>query len=431
MHPWYLAACSALIAGLVVVAWRSVTSQPALTGALHLWVVSAWAAASCLYIEAGIYVVEQDRFSHPNGATLGLLAMLGVLLATSHVVAAWLPQAPIAPTSPHSSLQLALLTAAGAGALGLLYLNLSLSPVPFFDASVDRFDYWRFSRLAFLHRVLGNTTSIIAFVFALGYAHAAREGGRRLPYVVGVVLYAAYLVLIGHKFSALLTAALLWAIPVLQMRDTRFRLRPGAVAATAAAGTVAVALVYYRYANVFNPYGEIDTMAAVLYRAFGLQGHLWWGVWEERMGSGVGATYSVGQLLSGMVTLMLRYGAPGLEIDADRGVTFTGGYPAITLHVFPLVGALAFQMLAGAMLALVSWYVCHLARARRYVEACIAVQLVLKVDNVLTMGSFATVTSPVTLCAVLILGGREVALAGRARQHSGHAPPADDARAFA
>jgi len=246
MHPLYLAACSALIAGFVALAWRSTTGQPALAITLHLWIVSAWAAASCLYIETGIYVVEQDRFSHPNGATLGLLAMLTALLVTSHVTAVRLPRSDVGPRSARSAAQLRLLVAVAAGALTLLYLNLSLSPVPFFDPSIDRFDYWKYSRLAFLHHVLGNTTSIVAFIFALGYADAARDGRRRYPYVVAVVLYAVYLALIGHKFSALLTAGLLWVIPVFQMRRTRIRLRLRAVVWTAVAGAVAVGLVYYR-----------------------------------------------------------------------------------------------------------------------------------------------------------------------------------------
>jgi len=398
---------------------------------LELWIGAqyfitfAWVGASVLYIEQGIFIVEQWEYSHMNGATLLHLAVSGIFLISFG--AAVLGIARATPRIGHGKAldsQAMILFVGAALAMVVLLLNAALSPLPFFNTELDRFDFWRLSRFPFLQSLFGNTATVLVFAFGLAYVRARAAGASGLARAcqAATIVYYVYLILIGHAFSALLTATIVVLIPVLAVGpEPRFsRIPRRFVVGLALLCSVMIGFKLWQYYARFNPYARtlrLNPVQALTYRALGLQGHVWWGVVEQRMHEGAPPELNVGRLKDGMPHLMRTVGHRITTRSLERGVSFTTGYPAILLLLLPVWAIPVLQIVAGIVAGALAGITIALARTGHLLLSAVSLQLTLWLQYCLVMGSFSRLLSASFLggLGILALGWLVTRLATKTR----------------
>jgi hypothetical protein len=370
-----------------------------------------WVGFSVLYIESGIFIVEQRQYSYPNGATLAHVAVYGAF---------WLPAAfavgLVTRTTPRLAAHLAFDREArsflwlGAIALGLLLANAAASPLPLFDPRIDRFDYWSHSRFPMLQGLLGNTATILATIFGL-VALRARLADRKILgrwIRVLAISYFVYLMLIGHAFSAISLGLIAYYIPAAVAGPSTVNWR-GHIRTIVVVALIAMAILglkAYQYGVRFNPYAStlgLDATQAILYRALGLQGHLWWGVVDARGFGGVLPTWQWSELGDGLIVLMKQFGHRIGDQSISRGVTFTNGYPGILVHVLPWWAVLPLQCAAGLLMGALGGMIVRWMRAGETARPILLFQVFIWLQYTFTMGAFDRFLRPTLWVLVILL----------------------------
>ena len=379
---------------------------------------------SCLYIESGCYIVEEDKFGVLNYASLFFI-VFWILFIVAFIFAMRITLKPKYDTQQGPDQRLEIETDPGGEegvseitaptslpwllfltiCLGILYFNLALSPVPFFDPSIFRFDYWKVCRFPFLHKFFGNTSLFIPIIIGLLLARYYKyQQSARLLWII-FFIYLIYLVLIGQKFGPIIYACFAFSLPVFIMSKKEITKKNIIIAVGSLSIIIVVLLmvIYYQY-SMFNPFAavlnlDLDIWDAIFYRALALQGHLWWGAFEKVVWGMQDPSWHVRDLLEGMHRLMFLLGAntTAVQTSIDKGISFAAGYPAILIIVFPLWLALLINVMLGFYFGLLGRICVYYIKKDDVLLATLCLQLYWFVLYIIEMGRFANLIEPKTL----------------------------------
>ncbi len=343
---------------------------------------------SLIYIENGGYISEQGRSGHFNGATLYFTFYIVATLVLSWLGVGAFQRSMGSVGTVRLRKDYPVLVVFLQSLLAVAYLNLLLSPIPLLSDRFDRFDYWSVAQFPFLKHLLGNVSAFLVIGAGVVYLHRQFMG--KLLFV----LYLAYLILLGHKFGSLIIAAYMFYLPHVVFNAPPFRLsfflRPWIVAA--GLGVFLLIYIHYGYNNPLRHVVGDDVLLAIFYRALGLQGHVWWGMIEHAKLHT--PSYNIYELAYGMHSLMyVLSGNPELvDLGIERGVSFTNGYPAILLKVFPLHLVFLFHLGIIVVTALLTAIVIRLIQARQWLLTVASAQMISWWFHMLLMGYFYKVT---------------------------------------
>ncbi len=352
-----------------------------------------WMFMSILVIENGIYIDEQAR----NGKFIGAGFYLFLFFITSilsFVVFFQLFNKVFKLNIPRTKFlgasEMKIMFVIATLILLLAYINLLSSPSTYNDIRITKFNYWNYAKYPILKSVLGNTIGYLPFLFGLLYAKYKRT------VILFILLYLFYLIGIDQKFTAILFGGisfiLAFVIVNFKLNDNRnillFKKRYLILVGCLLFSLV---LIKYTYKNSYAHLG-LTPVESVFYRAFGLQGHLFWGVSEKYIYNNKINTWDLSELPYGMHVLMedftpikrKKYLAEAWE----RGVSWTNGYPAILLRIFPLPLALIFHFFIFSFVPFTYMFLIKTIKGKNYLLAIIFFQMILWLLNVYSMSYF-------------------------------------------
>lgn len=200
-------------------------------------------------------------------------------------------------------------------------------------------------------------------------------------------VFFAYNFMIGQKFSPILQGSYSFLLPlVFHYRNNlkshiKKAILPITVAGIFLAG-IMYTVIYVKYEET-RPFANIkiyDPNEAIVYRIFGLQGHLFWGASERYvMGNEVPKSFNPADLLYGMRLMMEDFAKDRtmvLRANVEGGYNFTNAYPGILFKIFPIsLGLIFHTFLTIIFLALMGWVLKELMIKNALVLSIVAYQL--------------------------------------------------------
>jgi len=349
---------------------------------------------SLIYIEEGIYISEQGRDSYFVGATLIYFIYFAITLKLIFSTFASLKK--YKATNPILTLKgikydTSVIFYLSVLALTILYYNALQSELPLFNPEITRFTYWENSKFPFLNKILGNTSIFIPFACGILFKfHRARS-------IFLLILYFIYNFLIGQKFSPIVSGLYSFFLPIILMNSNEINiyklLNKKVLAFLIIIFVIAYNVVYKRYEER-RPFAIIkiyDPNEAMIYRAFGLQGHLMWGSVEAYIYNDEPHSYNPSDFFQGMKKLMIKFAANKSEIinNPSSNFNFTNGYPSILFYVFPLPIAIVLHIILTIILiAFPGWLLFQFIKNGAYAVALVLYQFFNWSIYAFTMGYF-------------------------------------------
>jgi hypothetical protein len=270
-----------------------------------------------------------------------------------------------------------------------LYLNLFLSPIPFFVAGevegiYSRFDFWENAMIPSL-KIFGSIAGFLGIICGIVFSESKKLG------VVMFVFYVAYVVLLGHKFGTLIMLSFFFVLPYI-IANPKFRISFSKTnISLVICSILAVLLITLQSYSKYNPYGKVENidtpLIALLYRGFALQSQLFWVSVEQNVFIGEPQDFEINDLYHGMINLMNKYHTfGGFEIDYS-GATLTNGYPAILLEtlIFPL--AVIVNIFFSLIFAFIGFVVKACINMKNYFLYILFYFVFIGFNNLLTMGN--------------------------------------------
>ncbi|HET8810835.1 MAG TPA: DUF6418 domain-containing protein [Flavobacteriaceae bacterium] len=363
---------------------------------------------SLIYIEEGILINEQGRFSFYTGATIlcvlyFIFTFMVIAMSFKSFNKIKLPTFQLAYKGKNVDKHLILATLVIVQFL--LLVNAALSPLPFFDDSVDRFSYWSSSRFPFLKTIFGNTAMFIPFGWGLLFPKYKKTA-------IGMFfVYLGYNFLIGQKFSPIVNGSFSFLLPIVfYYKNNLFNILKKNIVSLGLIGICLFGIMYtvtYNKYKKTRPFANIeiyDPNQAMLYRIFGLQGHLFWGATERYVvGETEAKSFNPTELILGMRVMMHEFAADQgvLLSNEESGFNFTNAYPAILFKIFPLSVALIFHtFFTIGFLAVMGWVLKEFLNHRALILSLIAYQLFLWTLYAFSMGYFNKLYIPVAFLLV-------------------------------
>lgn len=372
-----------------------------------------WAVISSAYIETGIYITEQERFSYYTGATPRLVVINFIFYASlfiflnyrliRHSVDDGLAENQIRYKDYKVPTKVILLLGIAASFIIVTYLYIQLAEngvVPLFSlGEVSRFNYWNeYNSDLLAGKIFSN---IYPISFLLGSLFSSMKTAllpksiRISPLIIFIALLV-YLILLANKFTALYVSILAFIIPLfinnrLPHSVNKMRL----IIFASSSLFLFLGLTYNQYSLVSdNPF------QLILYRTFGLQGHMWWGIDNLLSNASIDhyghfvneiqeiLSPTVLHVDSGMRFLMILLDPKVAWVYISNGVNLSMAYPAIAAYTFGYIGACFFQIAAALLVALfIRWNV-RLIKQGRVISATIVFKLLFAVYYVFSMGDF-------------------------------------------
>ncbi len=362
---------------------------------------------SLIYIERGLLISEQGRFSFFTGATIictiyFVLTFLVIALSFKTFNKKKLPVFHFGFKG--HNIDRKIIVALLFGAQFLLLLNAALSPLPLFDDSVDRFSFWSESQLPFLNILLGNTAIFIPFGWGLLFPKYKRTA------LIMFAVYIGYNFLIGQKFSPILDGSFSFLLPIIfyyknYLKSLKRKNIVQIILAFSILSGVVYTVIYNQYKET-RPFAVVDIYdpnQAMLYRIFGLQGHLFWGATEQYVvEKKEPKTFNPADLLYGMRIMMREFSADKsvLRSNEEHGFNFTNAYPAILFRIFPLSLALLFHtLLTIGILAVMGWVLKEFLNQKALLLSLVTYQLFKWTLYSFTMGYFYKLFIPLLFLA--------------------------------
>ena len=349
---------------------------------------------SLIYIEEGIYISEQGRDSYFVGATF--LYLIYFIITFKLIFSTFSSLRQYKATNPILKIKgkkydSTIIFYIVLVSLLILFYNASQSRLPLFDPEITRFTYWPNSKYPFLNKIFGNTSIFIPFALGILFKrHKFRS-------IVLLLLYFVYNFLIGQKFSPIVSGLYSFLLPILLMNPKRIDIRnfltKKVIISAVLIFGIAYFVIYERYEQR-RPYAVIkiyDPNEAMLYRIFGLQGHLMWGATETYVYKDEPHSYNFSDFSHGMQELMYKFAVKrgNFEKSIESGFNFTNGYPSILMYVYPLFIALILHVfLCITLIAFPGWLLYQFIKNGAYVAALVLYQFFNWSIYAFTMGYF-------------------------------------------
>ena len=352
---------------------------------------------SLIYIEQGIFINEQGRFSFFTGATI--VCVLYFIFTFSIIAMAFKTfnktRLPVFQFNyKGKNVELLIVMAMIIVPLILLLINAVLSPLPILDSSVTRFTYWSTSRFPFLNSLFGNTAMFVPFAIGLMFPKFKKFS------VFMLFVFFGYNFMIGQKFSPILQGSYSFLLPLVfyYRNNLKVYIKRAIVPLLIVVGVLTAimyTITYNKYEET-NPFADIkiyNPNEAIVYRIFGLQGHLFWGATERYLiGNEAPKSFNPADLLYGMPIMMEEFAKNKKDVlaaNAEGGYNFTNAYPGILFEIFPLSLSLVLHtFLVIIFLALMGWVLKELMVGHAYVLSIIAYQLFNWIIYAFVMGYF-------------------------------------------
>lgn len=342
----------------------------------HFFVV-----VSNVYIETGIYISEQFTVSYATGSTLRAVTYTMLFLLSAFFAFGCFRRDSVNP-SDYMNYR------AFRKSVFLVYFFLFsililfgfLGGVPILDG-ITRFDYWRdhpFPWLRTVH-ILFNQTA-----FFLGILYFSENFKNRKH--VGGLLALMFLVnfFYGDKFSLSFNSLIAFFVGYFTFRGSDFRgfrkyLLPF---------LYGVLVIFFFYFLIRWVYINIDLVSEsavggyILDRAFGLQGHTWWGV--DKIVSSNGFNPNLGNLFKshdasdpGGLYLLMYAISPAFAVDfyLENGISFTMGGWAMPIYSLGYFYAVFYVMFAGVFVGLTLVYIYKKSRQYQFFRLFVALRL--------------------------------------------------------
>ncbi|WP_161596061.1 DUF6418 domain-containing protein [Patiriisocius marinus] len=339
---------------------------------------------SLIYLEQGVYINEQGRMSFFTGATI--LCVLYFIFTFVLIAMAFksfnkrsLPVFNIAFKG--RNIEVPLIIGLILFAQGILLINAALSPLPILNPEITRFTYWSHSRFPFLNSIFGNTAIFIPFAIGLLFSKYKKFS------IVMLLVFFGYNFAIGQKFSPIVQGTFSFLLPIVftfraNMKKFLIRSIVPLFLFSILMGGVIYKITYTKYEET-KPFANIkiyDPNEAMLYRIFGLQGHLLWGATDRFVvHNEEPKSFNPADLLYGMPIMMEEFAADKkmvLTANNTGGYNFTNAYPGILFKIFPVSLALVYHtILVIGFLALMGWVLKELMVKKAYFLSIIAYQL--------------------------------------------------------
>lgn len=357
-----------------------------------------WMFFSITVIETGIYINEQGR--HGYFVYSGLILLL-FFITTIISLFFWKRFFHVL-FKRFKSIKLSLKPIKDSGfaimivlvVLFLAFFNLLSSPIPFFSDNVTKFNFWEYAKYPSLKPFIGNVMAFVGFGSALIYRKNKKVG------VLFLLLYLSYLILLGQKFTGFLISiyGILIAFYYTSKVKIKFRLKWVFNKYVIIILVLLFSLVLYKY-TIDNPfeYMGLTPLESIFYRAFGLQGHVFWGVTEKYVFLNKENTWSISELWKGMHLLMLEFWPWRYEdyiSVTSRGVSWTNAYPSILLRIFPLPIALLANMFLLSFVSIFQELLKKFIENRAIILSIVFFQLLVWVNYAYTMAYFNKLVIP-------------------------------------
>lgn len=359
---------------------------------------------SNLYLEQGIYITEQERYSYFTGSTFRLLFYTSIFLLIcffslqlfQHITSkkkVFISKriSRIKPKSVSMSLFYIVILMEF-----LMYLNLFASEIPLFSPSITRFNYWESSCFPFLRQIIGNISLPIAMILGIYYMYFSNNNlyHWRKKTIFLFLLYIVYLYLIGQKFSAQFLAIYFFFLPywVINFKKASlFLFSKRSLKYILPIGLLIFGFILYKYQ--FTGISEMKGSAwsGMIYRILGLQGHVYWGIDEMVFHQNLYGWHYFSEFLrdnwNGLLLEMNLIGPSNLDWYLEHNIQFTAGYPAILLLINPIL-AIFIQMVFAFIFSLSVFYTYTMLLYNNIVRSFFGLMIIFQIQYGLSMGNF-------------------------------------------
>tara|TARA_B100001250_G_scaffold385422_1_gene381151 strand:- start:2121 stop:3179 length:1059 start_codon:yes stop_codon:yes gene_type:complete len=215
------------------------------------------------------------------------------------------------------------------------YLNLIITGEPplFSSNYIDRHTYLDSTRLWFILKYFGKVQTYIPIILGY-YLLNRRHQGSLLKIILLFISYFFYLIIIGNKFGALQSSLFLFLFPlyITKILNSEKILTFRMIMMVFGILISIFCLIAYHFLMLGEASRGMGVVEFIFYRIFALQGHVFWGAINYMNDINL----SISNLWDGMVNLMKLLSGPGIGSEIDRGVRFSGGFPAILFISVPL-----------------------------------------------------------------------------------------------
>lgn len=261
---------------------------------------------------------------------------------------------------------------------------------------ITKFNYWKQSAFPIIKSLTGNTMGYFPFILGIIFCYYKRTA------IVFFVIYFFYLIGIGQKFGPIMYSSFAFFISVytLTKEKTAF-LNIITLKRALIFMILMLSLVYAKY-FLNNPFEYLgySPFESIMHRAFGLQGHVFWGTVDKYVVSpDFALSWDLTELKYGMHKLMevfypdhlLKF-LPGV---IERGVSWTNAYPAILLSIFPWPLAILTHLVLFIIVGFNAGIVYKLLIGHKYLWATVFFQTYLWLINAFVMAFFYRVQAPI------------------------------------
>lgn len=365
-YPWQIEFLCVAFFVAVIIAWGE-CAQKTFFLCTILTVSFIPIIFSNLYIESGKYISEQNVYGYSNGATIRLILyvtsfFIGVLLSLCFLVNHHLPKFRSVLFSKDKIVSLKYLSLSYYGVLSLLSIAIFIKyGSPLLMGEV-RFEYW--TRLPGVFNRIPTLISFGGLFLGVLYAY-----NKNLKFLFAlVILTLALLFLFSEKFS-LPFLFFVYLLTGFFVFTNGFWGRKVNLKKAAITGSFLLLLMLFVAASGYvflHGYTWSEVGRKIIERAFGLQGHVWYGVDRLMI---LDKTFANPEDLfsihtesdpKGLVMLMWAISPNALvEILREQGVRFTMGGPAIGLATLGYFGGAIYQFFAGIFSSFFLSYIYH------------------------------------------------------------------------
>lgn len=358
------------------------------------------AILSTMYIETGIFITEQGRYSYYTGASIRLLLMNILFFLVFFITLLLLSEKDksakyikIKIFNPYYLLRFMMVIIFLL--MTYLFANLLISGVPLFS-EISRFVFWtEYSSLPFAKEI---NNQLLLFSFILGTVYLFERNNEKYAFSLWLFVFLIiYLILLSNKFSGLLLNMLLFLIPVFSNYDFKKIVNKKNV-------LISITLIIAFYSLIFLNYKYVENInnpnQAIMYRVLGLQGHTWWGIDRYVQVTNINNLEEIKKEINGLVNddgfeyvgmykLMLIIADQDLvEYFRKFGVSFTMAYPAIIIQTLGYKMAFLFQFIFALFCALLIFVFKKVINSSLWLMSIFIFKLYLGSYLLFTMGTF-------------------------------------------
>ncbi|WP_255261865.1 DUF6418 domain-containing protein [Bacillus thuringiensis] len=341
---------------------------------LFIFFMQLWTLVSSAYIETGIYITEQDRYSYSNNATkmlflYNLIFFLGIYFINK---IRWNNKSFVQVKNPESNgdvgklnkrILLLLLICVILISCSLA-INSLLTKFTYGDA-INKFNFWEHSIFPFL-LLFHKQMYLIAIISGIIFTVFKDRKKIRILSIIAIVALVINLIVQGHKFTTIAILMISFYIPIYVRRDTINRVKISKkLIMKLIIPLMGLALFIFLSINEYSK--DLGSAKAawdqIIYRSLGLQGHVWWGIYDLTTSSLFTIDYyqnfiqeiieiinpTAEHLTVGMRELMITLSPSRAYRFIQDGVNFTMGYPAIIIYNFGIYLGIIIQFVFGCV----------------------------------------------------------------------------------